>query len=118
MIRGWNRLSNPVRAPAAGDYKYSITYHQGAFEKTEVGRFHAVDSHRRGPIRVDPAYPWHFIWEGTGEHYFFNGTTAYWLTGWKEERIINNSLDRLHRLKVNRIRVTVAGEATSSSVSQ
>ena len=97
--------------PAGGDYKYSVSYRQGAFEKADAGRFHAVDSHRRGPIRVDPAYPWHFIWEGTGEHYFFNGTTAYWLTGWKEERIINNSIDRLHRLKVNRIRVTVAGRS-------
>jgi hypothetical protein len=97
--------------PAAGDYKYSVSYHQGALEKTDTGAFHAVDNHRRGPIRVDPAYPWHFIWEGTGEHYFFNGTTAYWLTGWKEDRIVNNALDRLHRLKVNRIRVTVAGRS-------
>ena len=97
--------------PAAGDYKYSVSYRQGAFEKTNTGVFHAVENQRRGPIRVDPAYPWHFIWEGTGEHYFFNGTTAYWLTGWKDERIIRNSIDRLHRLKVNRIRVTIAGRS-------
>jgi hypothetical protein len=97
--------------PAAGDYKYSVSYRQGAFQKTDTGVFHAVDNHRRGPIRVDPEHPWHFIWEGTGEHYFFNGTTAYWLTGWKEERVIRNSIDRLHRLKVNRIRVTIAGRS-------
>ena len=64
---------------------------------------------RRGPIRVDREHPWHFIWEGTGEHYFFNGTTAYWLTGWRDEPVIRASLERLHRLKVNRVRVTVAG---------
>ena len=97
--------------PAAGDYRYAITYREGSFQKQYAGSFHAIDGHRRGPIRIDPQYRWHFIWEGTGEHYFFNGATAYWLTGWKEERIIRNSIDRLHRLKVNRIRVTVAGRS-------
>ena len=97
--------------PAAGEYSYSVTYRQRASQSDYAGVFHAVDGHRRGPIRIDPQYRWHFIWEGTGEHYFFNGTTAYWLTGWKDERIIRNSIDRLHRLKVNRIRVTVAGRS-------
>jgi hypothetical protein len=94
-----------------GDYTYSVTYQQGDFEKSSTGAFRAVDGHRRGPIRVDPNYPWHFIWEGTGEHYFFNGTTAYWLPGWRDERIIDNSLERLHRLKVNRLRVLLSGAA-------
>lgn len=94
-----------------GDYRYNVTYRQGAFQKQYSGGFHAVNAHRKGPIRVDPQNRWHFIWEGTGEHYFFAGTTAYWLTGWKDERIIRGSLDRLHRLKVNRIRVTVAGRS-------
>lgn len=97
--------------PATGRYKYSITYRQGALRKDFAGTFRVTDGHRKGPIRIDPQYRWHFIWEGTGEHYFFNGTTAYWLTGWKDERIIRNSIDRLHRLKVNRIRVTVAGRS-------
>ena len=94
-----------------GDYTYSVTYQQGDFQKTTTGTFRATDGHRRGPIRVDPKYPWHFIWEGTGEHYFFNGTTAYWLPGWRDERIINYSLERLHHLKVNRLRVLLAGAA-------
>jgi hypothetical protein len=95
--------------PASGDYRYSITYRQGWGSKTSTGTFRAIDGHRRGPIRVDPQYPWHFIWEGTGEHYFFNGTTAYWLMGWQDENIIQASIDRLHRLEINRMRVTVAG---------
>jgi hypothetical protein len=49
-----------------------VTYRQGDVEKTATGSFLATDGHRRGPIRVDPKYPWHFIWEGTGEHYFFD----------------------------------------------
>lgn len=94
-----------------GDYSYAISYRQGGFQSEYKGTFHALDGHRKGPIRVDPQYRWHFIWEGTGEHYFFNGTTAYWLTGWKDERTIRYSIDRLHRLKVNRLRVTVAGRS-------
>jgi hypothetical protein len=94
-----------------GDYTYSITYQQGGFEKTTTGTFHATDGHRRGPLRVDAKYPWHFIWEGTGEHYFFNGTTAFWLMGFKEERIINYTIERLVKMKINRMRVLVAGAA-------
>ncbi len=94
-----------------GDYTYSVTYRQGDFEKTQAGTFRATDGHRRGPLHVDPKYPWHFIWEGTGEHYFFNGTTAYWLVGWRDEPIIQYSLERLHRLKVNRLRVLLSGTA-------
>jgi hypothetical protein len=96
---------------APGEYSYSITYRQGAFEKSHTGTFHATDGHRRGPIRVDPKYPWHFIWEGTGEHYFFNGTTAFWLVGWRDEGTIRYSIERLQKLKINRLRVLVAGNA-------
>ncbi|HTT64518.1 MAG TPA: DUF4038 domain-containing protein [Bryobacteraceae bacterium] len=92
-----------------GDYTYSVAYRQGGLEKTYQGAFEATDGHRRGPLRVDPQYPWHFIWEGTGEHYFFNGTTAYWLVGWRDERIIRYSIERLHKLKINRMRVLLSG---------
>jgi len=94
---------------APGEYRYSVEYKQGAFQQASSGTFSATDGHRRGPIRVDPEYRWHFIWEGTGEHYFFNGTTAYFLVNWTDERIIRYSIDRLHRLKINRIRTTIAG---------
>ncbi len=92
-----------------GDYTYSVTYDQGGKQNVFSGAFHASDGHRRGILRVDPQYRWHFIWEGTGEHYFFNGTTAFWLMGWKDERVIDFSIERLHRLKVNRARVLLAG---------
>lgn len=95
--------------PASGEYKYSVQYRQGNDVASTSGTFHATEGHRRGPIRVDPQYPWHFIWEGTREHYFFNGTTAFWLLGWKDESTIRDSIERLHRLKINRLRVTIAG---------
>ena len=97
--------------PTPGEYTYSVTLRQGTFEANHQGSFRAVDGHRRGLVRVDPQYPWHFIWEGTGEHYFFNGTTAFWLMGWREDRIINFCIERLHRLKINRMRVLLAGSA-------
>ncbi len=95
--------------PAAGEYKYFVGYHESGGSHTSTGTFRATDGHRRGPIRIDPQYSWHFIWEGTGEHYFFNGTTAYWLMGWRDDNIIQASIERLHRLKINRMRVTIAG---------
>jgi hypothetical protein len=100
--------------PAAGDYRYFVEYRQGRGSKNSTGTFHASDGHHRGPIRVDPQYRWHFIWEGTGEHYFFNGTTAFWLMGWSDDRVIESSLERFHRLKINRIRVTVAGRSNQA----
>ena len=95
--------------PRAGDYKYSVTYQQGKFQKRSSGTFHAFNASLPGILRVDPKYPWHFIWEGTGQHFFFNGTTAFWLMGWTDDHTIEYSIARLHRLKVNRIRVTLAG---------
>jgi hypothetical protein len=94
---------------APGDYRYSVEYRQGGSARTSTGTFHVRDGARRGPIRVDSKNPWHFVWEGTGEHYFFNGTTAYWIMGWRDDRVIESSIERLHRLKVNRVRVTIAG---------
>jgi hypothetical protein len=96
-----------------GDYTFHVVFKAGALTENYFGRFTALDEHRRGPLRVDPAYPWHFIWEGTGEHHFFNGTTAYWLLGWREESTIQYSIDRLARLKVNRMRVAVAGRSST-----
>jgi len=96
-----------------GDYAYTVKYAEKGFEKSYEGTFHATDGGRRGPIRVDAGHPWHFIWEGTREHYFFHGTTAFWLMGWQDERVIANSLERLRRLKINRVRVLLSGRANT-----
>lgn len=98
---------------APGNYSYHLTLKLGSRAETYSGTFEATDAHLRGPIRVDPQYRWHFIWEGTGEHYYFYGDTAYWLMGWRDDRIIINNLERLHRLKINRVRVLIHGRANS-----
>jgi hypothetical protein len=92
----------------AGRYEYTIQYKQKGLERAHQGAFSAVNAGRKGLLRVDPANRWHFVWEGTGEHYFWNGTTTYYLMGWDDETI-RKSIDRLHRLKINRLRVLVYG---------
>jgi hypothetical protein len=94
---------------APGTYTYSVTYWQGNRQQVFQGRFRAVAGRRRGLVAVDPAYPWHFIWTGTSEHYFLNGTTAFFLMGWDDEQVIRSAIDRLHALSVNRIRVLLDG---------
>jgi hypothetical protein len=96
-----------------GDYTYTVKYAEKGFEKSSEGTFRANAGGRKGPIRADPDYPWHFIWEGTREHYFFNGTTAFWLMGWRDEHVIESSLERLRRLKVNRVRVLLSGRTNT-----
>jgi hypothetical protein len=97
---------------APGDYSYSVTYQQGEFRKEHSGSFRAVNGNRRGVLRVDPDYPFHFIWEGTGEHYFFNGTTAFFMMGWRDDAVINGIIARLSRLKINRIRPMLAARTS------
>ena len=80
--------------------------------RRQPARFRAVEATGADPLRVDPEYPWHFIWEGTGEHYFFNGTTAFWLMGWREDRVIDIQHRTPAGLKINRMRVLAGREAT------
>jgi hypothetical protein len=95
----------------SGAYTYHVTFKAGVETRTFSGKFTASDEHRRGPLRIDSDYPWHFVWEGTGDHYFFNGTTAYFLMGWRDERTIQYSIDRLAALKVNWMRVDIYGRS-------
>ncbi len=97
-----------------GKYSYAMTFRQGEVSRMHTGTFEATDGKRRGVLRVDKDHPWHFVWEGTGEHYFFNGNTAFLLMGWQDEAVIRGCLDRQHRLKVNRLRVLLGGGRSSS----
>jgi hypothetical protein len=94
-----------------GDYAYQVAYEQGDFRRSSAGTFRAVDAGRRGILRVDARYPWHFTWEGTGEHYFLNGTTAFLLFGWDDPKVIEGCIDRMARFKVNRLRALLCGRS-------
>jgi hypothetical protein len=82
----------------AGPHTYSITYRQGDFTRTHNGTFTVRDAMRRGQLRVDPEYPEHFVWAGTGERHFWNGTTTYYLMGWQDAAVIRQAIDRLATL--------------------
>ena len=77
--------------------------HQEELRFTATGRDHP------GIVQVDPEYPDHFRYSQSGDHYFWNGTTAYYLMGWKDDRIIEQSLSRLASKNVNRVRVLLYG---------
>lgn len=93
-----------------GTYTYRLIFTRSRHQPlTATGQFTVTASQRQGPLRVDAQHPWHFVREGTGEHFFWNSTTTYWMLGWKDERIIEQALDRLASLHINRIRVAING---------
>lgn len=89
--------------PKAGLYSYSLRFTAADVEATATGKFKVKDKGAPGIVRVDAEHPWHFVYSGNGQHYFWNSTTAYALVGWDDDTM-RKSLDRLAKLKVNRIR--------------
>ena len=90
-----------------GRHHYTVTYRRGGAEEKHSGSFIVRQGNRKGPVRVDREHPFHFVWEGTGEHFFWNSTTTYALIGWRDDKIIRESIDRLAILKVNRLRAAI-----------
>ena len=93
---------------APGRYDYTVTLRRGVKETSNKGSFTAIPGRRKGILRLDPDRPQHFIWAGSGEHYFWNGTTTYYLMGWDDETI-RRCIDRLAGYKINRLRVLLYG---------
>jgi hypothetical protein len=91
---------------SAGTYQYRVTLKGPGGSWQQQGTFAAHDAGRRGLVRVDPEHPFHFTWQGTGEHYFYNSTTTYSILGLKEP-VMLQAAARLHRLGVNRLRVSL-----------
>jgi hypothetical protein len=91
-----------------GKYRYMVRLQQGQFSFEHEGRFTATAGRRPGPVRVDPEHPFHFVLDGTGEHWFWNATTAYQLLAWDDDTIAQ-SVERMARLGINRIRVAICG---------
>lgn len=90
-----------------GEHTYSITFRHGEQQTTVTGNFQAQQTGRRGLLRVDPQFPFHFVWSASGEHFFWNGTTAYLLAGCSDA-VMQETLVRLASLGINRIRVALS----------
>jgi hypothetical protein len=91
-----------------GKHRYTVMIKGGGTERKFKGEFAVGPAKLPGPVRTDPDHPWHFVREGTGERYFWNGTTTYWVAGC-DEATIERTLFRLAGLGVNRIRAALAG---------
>jgi hypothetical protein len=98
----------------AGRYTYVVRFSADGSERF-TGSIEVKRGANKGMVQTDPQFPWHFIWSGTGEHYFYYGTTTYWLMGWKDESIIRGVIDRLSSKKVNRLRVAINGRSHGGS---
>ena len=93
----------------AKTYAYTITFSLGASPEVFAETFTAAPSVRKGVVRVDPDHPFHFKYSGSGEHYFWNGATAYWLLGFQSDAEVESIVRRLASHRINRIRVTLNG---------
>ncbi|MFO1499027.1 MAG: DUF5060 domain-containing protein [Verrucomicrobiota bacterium] len=98
-----------------GTCNYTVRYQAGTFAQVHRGAFQARDEKRKGLVRVDPEYPFHFQWEGTRERFFWNGATAYWLAGWDDAHI-RQIIDRFDQLKITRVRAGLNGRVESGRV--
>ncbi len=98
-----------------GEYTYAVEYREaGGLAEEFKGNFSARKGTNKGMVRVDPKHPFHFVWEGTGEHYFYNGATAYHLLSWTDERRMLNCVDRIAATGCNRIRFLNYGRASDN----
>ena len=97
----------------AGRHAYALAFRSGDTELKYTGEFNVRAGKRRGLAVRDREHPNHFVWSGSGDHFFYNSTTAYWLLGFRDDGVIRQSLDRLDRLGVNRIRVALSGRTAS-----
>ena len=101
-----------VMPTVPGEYVLTAGFPERSERSTFTATLTATPSTRKGVLRVDPEHPYHFQWAGTGEHFFLNGTTAYWLLGNSDDADIRAAIDRFATHKITRIRVALNGRTT------
>jgi len=107
------RFAPPV-APAA--YRYEITVSWKGFKRILRGMFKAVPSRDPGPVVVDPRHPRHFVYAGSGRHFYHLGYTAYHLLDpAKTEADIEETLEKCRRNGFNKIRFLLTGYPRDSA---
>lgn len=91
----------------SGNYSYTVSFITKEKEYTYKNTLVALPSDNKGLIKVDPQYPFHFIWSGSNKHYFWNGTTAYLFYGIKDTIDLYSGIDRLSELGINNMRTSL-----------
>lgn len=97
-----------------GSYGYTLLYQAPSTGTrwTSRGSFRARASSSKGVVQVDPQHPHHFLWQGTGEHFFYTGATAYHLLSWTDDNRMLGNFERMADLGANRIRFLNYGRAS------
>ena len=60
-----------------GDYEYKVNIYGSGLDMKKTGTFTARKGKSKGIVRVDKKHPWHFIWDGTDEHFFWNSSRIW-----------------------------------------
>jgi hypothetical protein len=94
-----------------GDYSYKISFAGPGINKNFSGGFTAISSNLKSIVEVSKNFPTHFQYRNSDHFFFWNGTTAYWLAGWKDLTIIDQCLERLASYGINRVRVAINGRS-------
>jgi hypothetical protein len=97
----------------AGEHAARLEFRAGDKSLSHDAKLAVKPSRKPGIVGVDPENPWNFRHRGNGREFFWNSTTTYYLMGIVDEQEIQKTLDRLGRLGVNRLRVTLCGRTES-----
>lgn len=98
-----------------GNYVVELVLNWGKASYSFRTNLTVVASSAKGMLRVDSENPFHFTWSGTGEHYFWNGTTAYLLFGFQDVDLAYKAIDRLGSLGVNHLRTALCARLKDGS---
>jgi hypothetical protein len=99
-------------SPAVADvtYRYVLNLRGGGIGQTFRGEFRSVASGLPGPVVLDPEYPKHFRFSGSGKPFFHLGYTAYHLLDpSRSDEQVDATLDYCVRMGFNKIRFLLTG---------
>jgi len=98
----------PPRADTAWRCEIRVSLPSG--RRVFLGRIWAARSENKGPVVPDPLHPRHFIYAGTGEHFYHLGYTAYHLLdAGKGDADVRRTIDYCARNGFNKIRFLLSG---------
>jgi len=93
-----------------GEYTYRVEYRDPAGQEVFTGRFLSEPSDHPGPVVACPKHPHHFLYAGSGQHFYHLGYTAYHLLDvTNSEAQIRRALDTWAEWGFTKVRFLLAG---------